>query len=182
MKNSVKICIGGEIGSGKTTLGKKIKLALGYDYVSIGEILKNYCTNKKIFPNRENLDKLSSFIIKKYGEDKKFFWLIKNSPEVNWLKPLVLDGFRNEKVYLQCKKKFPKIILIYCCCPYKIQINRIIKRDKIKKNEVTKIISQKTEIVSKKLKKHADIIFTPEKKSEEIIKEIKELIKKLSKK
>ena len=160
-KNSIKIAIGGKIGSGKTTLSKKINSAMGYNYICIGEVLKNYCLNNQTSPNRKNLHTLSNLIIKQNGEDKKFTWIMKNSPDVNWLQPLIIDGFRSEKVYLQCKKKFQKTILIYCDCSFKTQIKRIIKRDGINKLQATILTLRKIERASKKLRKYADIIFTP---------------------
>jgi len=178
--NSIKIGIGGKIGSGKTTLSKKIKLAFGYDCIAIGEVLKNYCIDNQVSSNRENLNKLSSSIVKQCGKNKKFDWIMKNSPNnINWLKNLVIDGFRNEEVYIQCKKKFSKTILVYCDCPYKIQIERIMKRDGVNKIQATKLAAQKIEIESKKLRKYADIIFTNKDQPQKVIKQIKVLVSKV---
>lgn len=92
----------------------------------------------------------------------------------------MIDGFRNEKVYLQCKKKFSRTILVYCDCPYKTQIERIMKRDGVDKIQATKLAAKKIEKESKKLRKYADIIFTHKSQTQEVINQIKELASRVN--
>jgi len=114
LKN-LKICIGGEIGTGKTTLSKKLNFIFQYEVVSFSKIIINQLLKRGKNVDRKSVQKFGLILNNKYGYSGKLDWIINHSNKVDWTKPMIIDGLRNREVYQQCKKKF-NTTLICCSC------------------------------------------------------------------
>lgn len=130
------ITISGEIGSGKTVIGKELAKKLNYSYISTGEIFKKLA--------RENKMDLSEFL--KYAEKN-----LKVDKELDekQKKPgqnCVLDsrmGFHFANPDLK----------IWFKAPLEVRIKRIAKRDKLSLAKVEKKIKEREETERERYKR-----------------------------
>ncbi len=141
------ICISGSVGTGKTTIAKKISKLLNYEYINIKSFAKK--------------NKLGSYNKKVYEIDvkklnKKLIDLIKKSK-----KNLIIDGHLSH--YLP--KKYVDLCIITKCDIKKLK-NRLKKRnyskEKIRENLDVEIFD--VCLVEAKEKKHKIIVMDTSKK------------------
>src|SRR3989338_235073 len=98
-----KICIAGKIASGKSILSQTLSASLGIAVVSLGKILRDYHIAHNLPADRAYIQDFGKRLIEQFGGRGKFLWMINHSPDINWHQPLIIDGFRSEDAYLQCK-------------------------------------------------------------------------------
>ena len=177
MKN-IKIGIAGGIASGKTTIAKELAEKYHLQYISFGNVLRNYCQRKHIIPSRKNLQHLGQDMITKYGEKGFMHWIIQNASAVSWEKGVILDGFRHQDVYQEFNQIFPNSILIFCDCSITTRIDRICYRDKISPVEAKKIIEHSSEQKVNNLKNYADFVYTQENSLQSLVEYINSKIQK----
>lgn len=156
---NVKVCIAGKIACGKSTITEAIARHTSFPRISFGNILRKYSKEQNLPQTREALQDLGQKILDEYGYGGFLEWTIEHSPNINWNGPLLIDGLRHLAVYECILEMFPSTILVYCNCNVQTQINRIVARDKITKEEALKIISHPTEKYIQDIKPYADIIY-----------------------
>jgi dephospho-CoA kinase len=114
-------------------LVKSIKDAFGWDaYTRSNELNREYLA-KIVFNNQEKLDILNSIVHPKVGKDYEQ-WTIENRDKPYSIKEAAL--LFEAKSY----KFLHKIIVV--TCPIDILIDRILKRDHVKREDVLKRISK----------------------------------------
>ncbi len=176
----VKICVAGKIACGKSTVAEAIVLHTGFPRISFGDILRKYSEERSLPQTREALQELGQKILDRYGYDGFLKWSMEHSPDINWNDSLVVDGVRHLAVYKRIVELFPETILIYCSCDIQMQIERILSRDGIAKEEAIKIVSHQTERYIQELETYADIIYRPESDMQGILRKLDKLIQNFS--
>lgn len=155
----LKICVAGRICSGKSTLAKRIATHVGCPLVSFGEILKDHLLKNELPATREALQNLGQELISQLGYDGFLQWSIDHSPHIQWKSALVMDGLRHGAIYSRLVEKFPRTVLIYCACSPETQLARLMKRDKVARDEAKRIISHTTEQCVSELEPRAHLLF-----------------------
>jgi len=171
-----KICIAGKIACGKSTVSEVIMRHFGFPKVSFGDILRKYSLIQNLPQTREVLQNLGQKILDQCGYDGFLKWVMDNSPNIDWNGPLIIDGLRHIPVYEHIVELFPETILVYCKCDVRTQINRIVSRDKITKEETIKIVSHSTEKYIQELEPYAHIVYQSDSNMQDIIRQIDKLI------
>ena len=171
-----KICIAGKIACGKSTVAKEITVYTGFPRISFGDILRNYSQEHDIPQTREALQDLGQKILDQHGYEGFLKWAMNNSPNTDWNGSLVIDGLRHVAVYESIVELFPETILVYCSCDPEVQVNRILSRDKITKEEAIKIVSHPTERYIQELEPYAHIVYRPESDIQDIMRQLDKII------
>lgn len=156
---NTKVCIADKIACGKSTITEAIALHTGFPRISFGNVLREYSEEQDLPQTREALQDLGQEILDEYGYEGFLEWTIEHSPNINWNGPLLIDGLRHPVIYECILEMFLSTILVYCNCNVQMQIDRIVARDRITKEEALKIISHPTEKYIQDIKPYADIIY-----------------------
>lgn len=173
----VKIYVAGKICSGKSTLAKRIAKHADYPLISFGGILKNHLVKNDLPVTRESLQRIGQEFIDQLGYKEFLRWSIEHSSEIQWDGPLVIDGLRHKVIYNHLVERFPHSFLIYCVCEPETQLARLMARDRIKKEEIQRILSHETEHYVSELEPQANLIFRPEDSIENFLSRLDVLIK-----
>lgn len=158
---SIKICVAGTICSGKSTLARKTVEYTGYPLISFGGILKDHLSKSDLLVTRETLQRTGQELIDQLGYDGFLQWSIEHSPQIQWDKPLIVDGLRHRIIYSRLMEIFPRSILVYCVCDPETQLERLMARDRIDGNEARQILSHETERYVSELESQANLFFRP---------------------
>jgi dephospho-CoA kinase len=139
--SSIKICLCGLMGAGKTTAAQFLAERLDLPVVSTGGVLRRYCQENGISTTREELQRQSKIIVEKYGQDGAMDWFIKESIDINWSGNMIFEGLRHPETFMRFRELYPRAILVNCTCDINTRIERIMKRNKLSFDAVLKIIS-----------------------------------------
>ncbi len=156
---SKKICLAGPICSGKSTVGRMIVERTGLPHCSFGEIIGTYLCRNNLPAGREDKQKFGEELIAR-GYNKFVEWVIENSPQIEWRKPLIIDGLRYKEVYQALVKKFDTR-LIYCACDEHTQLARLMGRDGVDEETARRILSHGTEASVREMEELADVVYIP---------------------
>ena len=176
---NIKICVAGKICSGKSTLAKKIATHIGYPLVSFGGILSGHLSRSDLPVMRNTLQSLGQELINRLGYEGFLNWSIEHSPRVQWDNALIIDGLRHEAIYSRLIEIFPRTVLVYCGCDPKVQITRLMGRDKVNQIEAERIISHETEQYIIELEPRADLFFQSENSTEDFLIQLDIVIAKM---
>lgn len=158
---NVKILIAGGTCSGKSTLAKLIAGHTGYPITSFGGILRNYARESNLPLTVESLQNLGQGLISHLGYDRFLQWVISRSPDVSWDGPLVLDGVRHAAMHESLKRAFPANVLVYCVCGKETQLERMMNRDGISREDGKRILSHPLEQFIGDIEPQANLFFRP---------------------
>lgn len=172
--------ISGEMGSGKGTIAKHIKLEHNGNVHKFSTILRDVLDRLYLEQSRDNMQALSTILRKTYGEDimaKGMYHDAENDEH----DLVVVDGVRrmSDITFL---KELPHFKLIYVEADMENRYERIIKRgenpDDAKKTfaEFEKAHENESEIQIRDLKNYASIIINNDGTYQELYQKINELI------
>lgn len=172
-----KIFIAGGACSGKSTLAKAIADHTGYPVASFGDILREHARMSNLSLSIESLQNLGQGLISQLGYDGFLQWIIVHSHEVPWQSSIVLDGVRHKAMHESLKKAFPASILVYCVCHRDTQIERMMNRDGVSREEALHILSHPLEQFIGDLEQQSDLFFHPEDSLKDFLGKLDALIK-----
>lgn len=142
------------MGSGKTyfvDLLVPYLLSFGIDVkrVSVGDIFRGILRREgKDLTDRKLLHQKSEEFLETVSDKNLLSWMKENLPEFGWDQGfMVIDGIRLPGNYEGMKELFPHRALVYCLCPEKTRIERIMDRDHLLREDVMKFFSDKMEKV-----------------------------------
>lgn len=177
---SVKIFIAGGTCSGKSTLAKTIADRTGYPAASFGGILRDYARMSNLPLTIESLQNLGQGLISQLGYDRFLQWIIAHSPAVPWQGSIVLDGVRHKAMHESLKRTFPASILVYCVCDLETQIERMMKRDKVSRENAVRVLSHPLEQFISDMEPQADLFFRPENSIEDFLDQLDDFVRQQS--
>lgn len=175
---NLKICVAGKISSGKSTLVRAVSSHIGFPIISFGGILRDYSISKGLPVKRTDLQRLGQEIIDQFGFGGFFKWMLEHST-TSWNESLIIDGLRHKDIYGHIIGMFPQTLLVYCDCDLKTQISRMIARDGIGENEARQILSHETEMHVEGLRAVAQLVFQPDDRVEDFIKQLDDYISQM---
>ena len=111
-------------GSGKGEVAEYLK-KLGYQYLSLSDIIREETAKKGLELNRDNLIQMGNEIRQKYGASE----LAKRTISKITGKRCVIDSIRN-LAEIQELRKQPNFLLIGVDAPVELRYNRIVARGK----------------------------------------------------
>jgi len=180
------IVLTGGIGTGKSTVCSFLKL-YGYKIIDADKISKEVFEEKKdkikeifgttnrkelrkiVFNNKKKLKILEDMILPEVK--KRVLELAKKYENDNTPYFVDLPLFYEKQNY----PEFKKVLLIYA--PKEIQIQRVIKRDNVSKEDALSVLNNQLDIETKR--KKADFVIDNSKDLKHLQKEIEKFIKKL---
>lgn len=174
---NVKIFVAGGTCSGKSTLAKMIAEKTGYPMTSFGGILRDYAQASNLLLSVESLQNLGQGLISQLGYDGFLQWIIGHSPNVSWGGPLALDGVRHAAMHESLKRAFPTSILVYCACDNEMQLERMMNRDEISREEAKRILSHPLEQFISDIELQANLFFRPGDSTDDFLAQLDALIK-----
>ncbi len=137
------IAISGDIGTGKSTLGKLLAEKLGWNYLSAGAYFREWheANNIKLeetekIPEKTDLEVDSSF--QKQMETKEN--IIFESRLAGWL-----------------AQKFPKVLRVLCVTDFEVAMQRVAKREGVTAKEATDFSKKRSDAIAEKFKRIYDI-------------------------
>jgi cytidylate kinase len=149
----------GPIGSGKTTISRKIAASLGYGWNSFGATVKRIAIEHSIPVRREDLQALGERLIA--DESPQFCLRVLQEAEGFPLKPVVIDGLRHAHIrsVLQELSISRLIVCIFVDVDDVTRFSRIQQRDALTAEKIRLLDSHSTEIeVSEGIRGLADFI------------------------
>ncbi|MFN3527783.1 MAG: (d)CMP kinase [Candidatus Altarchaeaceae archaeon] len=116
------ISISGTIASGKTTIGKKISEKFNFSYLSVGDIMRNMATNRKV-----SLTEFSKIAENDFEIDKKIDLIQKENVKklIEEKKSCVVDG----RISWHILKEFNVNLKIFLNAPLEIRAKRFSERE-----------------------------------------------------
>lgn len=174
---NVKIFIAGGTCSGKSTLAKMIAEKTGYPVTSFGGILRDHARASNLPLTVESLQNLGQGLISHLGYDGFLQWIIGHSPNVSWGGPLVIDGVRHTAMHESLKRAFPTSVLVYCACDKETQIERMMNRNGILREEAERILSHPLEQFINDIEPQANLFFRPGDSADDFLAQLDALIK-----
>jgi len=145
----MKITIFGFAGSGTTTIGKLLAEKLNMNFMSSGNIMRNWA--------KENNMSIYEFEEKIAKKDLNF--------DINLDKKVELYGKNNKNFVFESRLAWnfiPKSFKIYLKCDSKIRYNRILERENTNLIELTKKTKiRETELIKRYKEVYPDLIFPP---------------------
>ena len=154
------IGIAGKMGSGKTSLAKKLALLANGNLISFGAFIKKEAKTYNISPLRKNLQNFGERLIETLGYElfvKKSLNLDNFNSDL-----LIIDGIRHLGVWKEILNYSNNCYLIFLDIPEKIRIKRLINRENLNRDEILGQMNHKMEINIKNLKNFAQITFQEE--------------------
>ena len=186
MKFKNAIVLTGGIGTGKSTVSSFLKM-FGYKVIDADELSKQIFENKKdtikkifgtddrkelrkiVFNNKEKLKILEDLILP--DVKKEVLELAKKYEKDNVPYFVDLPLFFEKQNY----DEFDKVLLVYA--PKELQIQRVMKRDNVSKEDALSIINNQIDIEKKK--KLADYIIDNSKDLKHLQREIENFLSKI---
>jgi cytidylate kinase len=157
--NRPNLAFSGSIGSGKTSVSKRVASALGYGWNGFGSTVKRIAAERAIPINREALQSLGADLIANNPE--AFCARVVDEARQAKDSPLVIDGLRHAHIrdVLRGLSAPRKLICIYVDVADDIRFNRLAERDGLSVLEIQTIERHSTEIeVNKELPQTVDAI------------------------
>ena len=121
----IVIGLTGTLGSGKGVVKDILSKKLGYEVVTLSEIIKEELKKRGKEVTRKNLQDMGNELRKRFGNDILVKLALKKCKGKN----LIIDGIRNVDEINHLRKKFgKKFLLIGIDAPLEIRFKRIRKR------------------------------------------------------
>ncbi len=128
MATRTVICLVGDIGAGKGTVASYLESGQGFHKHTVSDYIRSEARKKKIRPTRENLEKISEGLRKKYGSDY-FIRKVIQRIEKDGDGKIVIDGIRLASDVKFVKNYFKKNVrIVFVTAPAKIRFERMKKR------------------------------------------------------
>lgn len=157
MELSYAIIICGKIGTGKTTLSKKICLLLNADYISFGDYIRFIADSRNTIQNRTNLQNIGLELIRQHGYSE-FVKMVINHFTVRLNGIFLIDGVRDFEVFNVIKGLFDETFLIFIDLSKDQILRNIENRDNIDINTINIALNHTIENKIDNLKEYADMV------------------------
>ncbi|WP_439880935.1 ATP-binding protein [Pontibacter sp. MBLB2868] len=157
------LAFSGKIGSGKSSLAKKVAKELDWKLVSFGDFVRKEATNRGIEHQREYLQDLGEELL----QVNSYIFCKSVLDQIEWQnKSFIIDGIRHWAVYkiLQELVSPMPICLIYLAIDESERLNRLGKRDDVSSlSKMHNIDNHPTEVdVQLKLPSEATLVLNSE--------------------
>jgi dephospho-CoA kinase len=144
LKTNLIFC--GKLGSGKSTVSKEVAIQIGANWNSFGNSVRRIAEERGLPTDRDQLQKLGAQLV---SEAPEFFCdrvLAGASHSSNRI--IVLDGLRHESILALLRKKLSpeKLLCVFVEVDEETRIDRIAKRNSLKREEVLQLDTHSTEI------------------------------------
>jgi len=124
---SIIVGVLGRIGGGKGTAARYLHEKYGFHIISMGDMVRDEAVKRGIKKTRENLQKLSTGLRLKYGQDY-FCKQALSRIQKQKIERVIIDGIRSTLEYKFWKENVPYFVLIRIDADKKIRFERLKKR------------------------------------------------------
>lgn len=168
---SIVVGIGGQIGSGKTSVAVNLASQLDCPLASFGSYVRKVASDRGLPTRREVLQDLSIELLASLGAEGLTRNVLTSS---GWDRKhsLVVDGIRHSAIVAALKQQVSPLpfLLVYLDVSAKVRENRLVVRDNLSTKEINRFEHHSTEQdVPEGVRQLADIVINSERDVKETV-------------